>query len=161
MSEIDDLKKILLRMRLNRLLVEAESDLHKRLVSSLKGFARGNGFEKELSQFESGLRPDGLFLTGDETLLFVGDAKVAENEPSTNAASLRRVFGYVREFAELVGDHQIEGGMLAVITDERPAAEGWGRSLEYLASEVGLTDRSGKPPHFRIRSVDEFWIAYW
>lgn len=136
---------------------------HERLLAELAEWAASMGHSEESVQFTSGARPDVLRRTSDNEFLFVGDAKDAENEDATNGETLKRIQGYLQEFAALLGKNAHKGGILAIATNSATAAADWVPALNTLARTAGITGKGGELPNFKVKMTKhgKTWIIWW
>lgn len=161
----DEYRKLVRRARLAQLIKEAaESLIHKDLVEKLRQFAEGRAFGQMVRALPSGKRPDCLALKTTKdgpAKVFIGDAKVAENERPSHEASFDRINNYIEEFASLLADESIDGGIIAIATDREDAAREWAGALEKMCHDAGIVDFAKNGPSFRVVEFDAYWIAYW
>jgi hypothetical protein len=145
------------------LVKEAVSKEHERIRMELDNFAEARGFTTRLDKLPNGLRPDVLRLSGGagSTLLFLGDAKVPENENPERFERLLRVSRYLDAFARYLGEKRIVGGFLAIATNSEDSATQWVMPLTEAAVERGLTTAGGDAPSFRVMQAGNAWVAIW
>lgn len=116
-------------------LVEGTSPTHDRLQKRLDAYACGLGFTEPFAFSES--RPD--VLRTDGASLFVGDAKVAANEPPTKKASALRIASYVRTLQLHLLVRPLRSGTLCIATDDATSALEWRDFLMHCSAAFGLT----------------------
>jgi hypothetical protein len=145
------------------LVKEAVSKEHERIRAELDQFAQERGFKTRLDELPNGLRPDVLRVRteGESTYLFLGDAKVPENENPGRLDTLLRISRYVDAFARYLGEKRIAGGYIAIATNSKESAEQWLEPLKGMARERGLTTSSGGEPSFRVVQTGGAWAAIW
>jgi hypothetical protein len=136
---------------------------HELLQEELTKWAQANGYSKVYQQFQNGARPDVLRATADDLYLFVGDAKDSSNETPDNAETLQRIWTYVQEFGNLLGDPRYKGGTIAIITDSAQAASQWVIALNLLARMAKITGYAGAPANFQVEETNpgRTWIIHW
>lgn len=160
MATNDDLAKAVLRVA-ERLLKEAVSMEHERLRKALDDFAASRGFGPYQGVLPRGLRPDVIRFASEGRYLFLGDAKVAGNEPPTRIETLGRVGSYVELFSDLLASGETRGGMLAVATDDEKAAAGWVDALNEMGREHAIVGSGKTAPAFRVTPLDERTFVTW
>lgn len=133
---------------------------HERLKADLNRWAHSQGFVRDVS-LESGLQPDVMRVTPDETLVFIGDAKDHTNETVDNHATLERIFSYIVEFAALLRGG-IEGGMIAIATNNADEAGRWSSHLRFMTGLAGIENSGGGPVEFAVRELEtgRTWIVH-
>ncbi len=146
---------------LDRLLGEAAGNEHERLKAVLVSWAGSKGYAVKYARLTSGI-PDVVAGTNEiPTYLFVGDAKDSANETADVFATWERIRGYVRDFGALIGQKRIRGGILAIATNSRKAANRWAPFLNSMADSERLS-AGGNPPDFQILEIDaKTSIVYW
>lgn len=146
---------------LDRVLGESVGAEHERLKSRLAEWAQSRGFSVTFSRLTSGV-PDVLLGTDEvPSHLFVGDAKDAENETADVFATWERIRGYIRDFAALIGKTRIRGGIFAICTNTRKAAERWVPLLNLMAESERLSE-GVDPPNFLVTELDaQTFIVSW
>lgn len=160
-GQADELEQARKLLRAASLLLEAGAPgpENERVQKDLEEWAHARGYEEDVT-FKSGARPDVLRRRGDRHL-FVGDAKDAANEDPSTADTLKRFRRYLEEFGAALLTSQIDGGFLAIATNNEAAAGDWRTALDVLAREVGLANKAG-PPSFQIELCKEkTWIIWW
>lgn len=161
MNDLYRFRKTLVRSRIRQLIKEAASAKHERIVEKLELFAVGLGFKKKQNSLNSGRRPDVLRMEGQK-LLFIGDAKVADNETPSKKETATRIRNYVYEFSAMLDQGEIEGGIIAIATDKLVAAKQWKQFLNKLAKWCDLMDGDRNPPDFQIKKLDtKIWCVFW
>lgn len=119
-----------------------ESEIHRKLREKLRYFAIEKGYYYRFDDFPEDKVPDVLLCDGNHSL-FVGDAKVSDNETIANHATTKRVCGYIDQFFQLIDDDEIAGGIIAIITDDHEAAEEWKKWLENECKKQGCANIQG------------------
>lgn len=144
-------------------LMEAVTAEHERLKSDLAEWAISNGYPDVLAGLPSGRRPDVLRYDPGTRQLFVGDAKNAGVETTRNPLTVRRIAGYVREFARLLDGPKVEGGVIAVATNDADEAEEWVLALNLFCVMSRLTDHGGNGADFQVLKLPDkdTWITWW
>lgn len=151
-----------LKTLIARLLREASGPRgeHERLRRRLDVWAKERGYAKVYKALPGGGEPDVLRVDEADNLLFVGDAKDAENETSDRQDTLLRIQGYLNEFADLLSTFR--GGIIAIATNEEDAAQDWASTLNLSARFAGIVGPKGARPSFKVEKVDGgTWIAWW
>jgi hypothetical protein len=158
----DELKAAKKLYRAARLLLEAGAPgpEHKRLQRALEEWADRHQYDASVTA-KSGARPDVLRRRGERFVL-VGDAKDAEHENAYNTDTLKRICRYLEDFGAALLSGQIDGGIIAVATNNAAAAEDWRLALDVLAREEGLASDAG-PPRFQVEKLEkeDTWIIWW
>lgn len=129
---------------------------HRDLERKLWAFAKANGFP---GRQKNPLRPD--VVTWDEDEVFIGDAKVAANEPPTRSATRTRVERYLSRMGALLRSGKAVGGMLAIITDDASKARAWRPVLEDMATRKRLRGPRGGRPRFEVEPFRGAWVVSW
>jgi hypothetical protein len=110
----------------------------------------------------SGGEPDVLRFQADRRALFVGDAKRSASEGPATTETLRRLSGYLHDFADLLGGQQVRGGVIAIATDDEDAAQRWVNSLTVLTVRAGIEGPDGSAPAFAVERVNKrTWVTWW
>lgn len=153
----DELKTLIARLLREAAGPGAE---HERLRRRLDAWAKERGYAKAYKALPGGGEPDVLRVDEADKLLFVGDAKDAENETSDRRDTVVRIQGYLNEYADLLSTFR--GGIIAIATNEEDAAHDWASALNLLARFAGIVGPKGARPSFKVEKVDEgTWIAWW
>lgn len=135
---------------------------HERLKEELDNWAKSQGYRDPYSKLAADAIPD--VLNGREkSFLFVGDAKDAESETPEKQETVLRISKYFKEFVKLLGPTGTwRGGILAVATNDKLAAESWTPVLNTLASNARIVSSSGAPPNFTVfQYSSNTWIIWW
>ncbi len=137
------------------------TETHEGLQAVLDRIAEKWGYEEPVTMPDC--EPDVARINrkNGSVILFIGDAKVAKNETPSNHDTVRRIRHYISIFARLLGTKRIQGGIIAIATDEKEAAEKWRGCLNNLAASYGLSNDAGGPD-FSIKRVNESaFIVFW
>ena len=120
------------------------------------------GFHRGIFRIRGRYQPDALFADPSGNYLLVGDAKNADNETTSNSATLKRILNYFQWFHQLLGNPYV-GGRLALATNTAEDAEKWVMMLNVLAETVGISaSLPPKSPNFRAQHYTEkTWIVFW
>jgi hypothetical protein len=151
-----------LKTLIARLLREsgAAGEEHERLKKELDQWAVLQGYSKAYRALPDGGEPDVLRVNPSKVLLFLGDAKDAENETSSRRDTLLRIQGYLGEYAALL--ETFKGGVIAIATNNEDAANNWVGALNLLTKAAGIVGSDNAPPRFRVEQTgSSTWIAYW
>lgn len=166
MSSLDKIAQ--LAALLEDLVKSAESQEHIRLRSDLEAWVKathGRDFAlKTLNSLPNGLRPDVLLWNSRANYLFIGDAKNASNETSSNAATRNRIRDYFFEFARLCREGKNSGGLLAIATNDAGEAAKWVPTLNEFARDAGLARAGSGEPDFKVvapEGTSKTWIICW
>lgn len=114
-----------------------ESNAHVRLENELRKCAYQLGYQYDYEGFPENKIPDVLQHNGNR-YLFMGDAKVSRNETVGRADSAKQISGYIDVFIKLMRDKKINGGFVAIITDDKKAANEWKSWLSAECKKKGL-----------------------
>jgi len=130
---------------------------HERLKRDLADWATSEGFVSELPELDGG-QPDVLRESG--RYLFVGDAKDSRHETPENEETVARLLNYFIEFARRVKGDAIDGGYVAIATNDQDAAEVWAALIAAVFSVLGIERRDKRGPGVLYRG-ENTWIAWW
>lgn len=140
----------------------AETATHISLRLDLKGLAKADGFEKEVTI--TGIKPD-VFLELKEKrnrYWFVGDAKVAENERPSHRSTAKKISRYIRVFAIALDLKAIRGGFIAIATDTKAAAVEWQEWLNRRCLAEGIVGPDESDPDFKITKIRKgAYVIFW
>ncbi len=143
------------KKRLSMLSMLLEATEHKRLESALKAFATEHEFVREVT-FKNGMNPDVLLMKGSN-LLFLGDAKDSQNESPSNQETADRIYGYIKTFTDCIRSNEIDGGCIAIATNDLSSAKDWKVWLNRVCMQCGLQN-----PNFKIKtSTANTHIVFW
>jgi hypothetical protein len=142
---------------------EAAGPEHERLKADLNEWAAAQGYPEVLRSLPSGRIPDVLRYDSELRHLFVGDAKDADVETTSDSATVQRIAGYVREFGHLLGGTQVDGGIVAIATNDAAEAEKWVLALNLFCvmSSITAGDDSGADFHVIKLENKNTWIVWW
>jgi hypothetical protein len=160
-------KSTMNKQRLHRLAAilreAAPGPVHRRIQAELGDWARQKGFVEDLhTSLPTGGRPDVFRYIRADSMLFIGDAKDTENEDAFTFETYERISGYLMNFADLVADSSIKGGIFAIATDDANEANAWASRLNKLAANLGLIDGAGAAPNFQVDKIAaDTWVAWW
>ncbi len=113
-----------------------ESATHIRLKKKLSNYAQEHGYiHKYVGDF-NGKEPD-VLQYDNNSYLFVGDAKVAQNETVGRAETAKQISGYIDILLKLIEDETFNGGVIAIITDDKKAVKEWKDWLSLECSKKG------------------------
>jgi hypothetical protein len=129
----------------------APSEEHERIKDLLHKWAEQRGYLKTYKRFDTGEIPD-VLRTDNDKYLFVGDAKNAKNENTSNSQTIIRIFGYIKRFASLLGN-PYSGGIIAIATNTNEAANEWVFALNTLC-RLAEIQSNGYPPNFQVEKID-------
>ena len=130
---------------------------HDRLRRELESWAISKGFSKEEPNLPSGKIPDVVRYTLNGESLFIGDAKDSENETSDDEKTHSQIKSYFGEFASLVSEDKIEGGIIAIATNSKETASDWKLSLNTTLA----ANFSGSLDFQILEKSKRTWIIYW
>ena len=134
---------------------------HQRLRNELAAWAKWKGYTYPYGRLADEVIPDVVKGNDAKTLLFVGDAKDAENETSETGETVARIEKYFKVFSNLLGQ-QWKGGILALATNDRNEAVSWTSVLNNAASNAGLITGTGDKPNFSVYEYSSnTWIVWW
>ena len=140
------------------------SNEHKRLQRDLDAWASSLNYPTVYRSLPSGCEPDVLRHHSVSKMLFIGDAKNAENETASNSDTVQRIGGYIQEFANLLKGPSVRGGIIAIATNDAQAAQDWVTTLNVLCTRSGITGGAeNAPPHFTVQKLQDknTWITWW
>lgn len=139
----------------------AESDTHQRIQNELSKWAIQKGYSEKHTTLPNGQRPDVLRTDSEDNLVFIGDAKNADNETSRNSATVSRIYSYMSQFSNLVAG-SYNGGTFAIATNSHEEALNWRSSLNLMAALYSLVDANGRQPDFAVEKLSEHtWVVFW
>ncbi len=134
---------------------------HQRLRNELAAWAKKKGYTYPYGRLADEVIPDVVKGNDAKTLLFVGDAKDAENETSETGETVARIEKYFKVFANLLG-RQWKGGILALATNDRNEAVSWTSVLNNAAANAGIVSGTGDKPNFSVYEYSSnTWIVWW
>lgn len=142
----------------------AVSNEHDRLQADLNEWAQSRQYPTTYSSLPSGREPDVLRYHTESKMLFIGDAKNAENETPSNSETVRRISGYIQEFADLLKGPSVRGGIIAIATNDANAAQEWATTLKVLCVRACITgSTANSPPAFTVNKIQNknTWITWW
>ncbi|HPS31188.1 MAG TPA: hypothetical protein PLZ43_13100 [bacterium] len=126
---------------------------HERLRNCLVNFAIRLGCSIKCNKLSDDKFPDVLRITPNRRYLFLGDAKVSENETARREETVEKIKGYIKEFVEISSRKGIRG-KIAIATDNIDAAYDWSNKLTILTTIAGLRGFFGELPEFVVLKID-------
>ncbi len=94
--------------------------------------------------------------------LFIGDAKNAKNEKPSNEKTVKRIDKYIQKFAKLLKTPRVDGGTIAIATNDAQAAEEWVVTLQELCIKAGINGTNSVQPKFTVEKFQkDTWITSW
>jgi hypothetical protein len=139
----------------------AVTEMHKRLQKTLDSFGANRGYEQPVTLRDCNPDVSRIHEERGSVFLFLGDAKVAENETPDNRETVSRISRYVRTFAEMLEAGDIKGGCIAIATDDEGAADEWRSCLNFLTGAADIVSGDSKPADYIIEAAEVGFIIYW
>ena len=141
---------------------DTEGPTYRRLCRKLESWAESIGYSEPSEKPWNGTQPRVLRRNKSGRFLFMGDAVEGEKKGRELTAAQDRATSAIAAFTHQVRTERIDGGLLAIATDDETAAEKWARTLTKIAKKCGLVGRERATPTFKVkRLAPKTWVIYW
>lgn len=141
---------------------DTEGPTYRRLCRKLDAWAESIGYGSPADRKWNGAQPRILRRNETGRFLFMGDAVEGEKKGPELTAAQDRATSAIAAFTHQVRTERIDGGLLAIATDDKAAAEKWAKTLGKIAKKCGLVGSERAKPTFKVkRLAPNTWVVYW